>query len=133
MEEMEYTDDRDFKLLASGKYKDYEYYIISFGTHPCAYVKLTGDDKYYHTDYEEIPIECHGGLTYSGETLEYTKRNNPIFSLVSGEDNSWVIGWDYAHYDDCIYDSDSGRRWATAEMVEECENVIRQLIVRNNE
>jgi hypothetical protein len=51
--------------------------------HLCGYVHLTTDSDYYGYEYDDIPVHCHGGLTYASE-----------------HDNEWVIGFDCAHYGD---------------------------------
>lgn len=51
--------------------------------HLCGYVHLTTDNDYYGYEYDDIPVDCHGGLTYASE-----------------HENEWVIGFDCAHYGD---------------------------------
>ena len=65
-------------------------------------------------------IRVHGGLTYSTDS----------FLLL---DNTWIIGWDYAHCDDysifaknCLFLHDL-KKWTTEEMIDECISVIDQL------
>jgi len=72
------------KILDSGIYNNFEYKIVSYGTHPCCYISIPKNHKYYNKDYENIDIECHGGLTYSQKQ----------------DDNKYWIGWDYAHCND---------------------------------
>ena len=54
--------------------------IDSLG-HLCGYVVLPEDHKLYGTDYEEIDVDVHGGLTYS---------------------ENGKVGFDCAHAGDCI-------------------------------
>lgn len=51
--------------------------------HLCGYVHLTQDNDYYGVEYDNIPVSCHGGLTYSSE-----------------HNDEWVIGFDCAHFGD---------------------------------
>lgn len=51
------------------------------------YVRLPRDHKYFGTNYNDIPYEAHGGLTYSGLEKYQGKEY-------------WVIGFDSAHYGD---------------------------------
>lgn len=51
--------------------------------HLCGYVHLTQDNDYFGFDYDQIPVTCHGGLTYASDL-----------------DDEWVIGFDCAHYGD---------------------------------
>lgn len=53
------------------------------------YVGLPKESKFYLDDYSDIPVVCHGGLTYSSTTLPYHE-----------EDGLWWIGFDTAHYMD---------------------------------
>lgn len=50
------------------------------------YVRLPEEHKFYGKGYDDIPIECHGGLTFTGE-------------LEDG-DSDFYIGFDTAHYQD---------------------------------
>ena len=112
------------RIILTSDYKGWTYSIITFGTHPCAYVDVKNtmfDGKFY----ADIPIECHGGLTYSAD---YLPRTN---------DKGWFIGWDYAHWGDLFYSQyniDMGvidivsKEWTIDEVEEECKNVIDQLI-----
>lgn len=112
------------RMILTSDYKGWTYSIITFGTHPCAYVDVKNtmfDGKFY----ADIPIECHGGLTYSADYLPITN------------DKGWFIGWDYAHWGDLFYSQyniDMGvidivsKEWTIDEVEEECKNVIDQLI-----
>lgn len=112
------------RMILTSDYKGLTYSIITFGTHPCDYVDVKNtmfDGKFY----ADIPIECHGGLTYSAD---YLPRTN---------DKGWFIGWDYAHWGDLFYSQyniDMGvidivsKEWTIDEVEEECKNVIDQLI-----
>lgn len=122
MEQMNYTKERLCKVLHKGEFKGFKFAIVSYGTHPCCYVFLPKEHKYYGKSYDEIDIDCHGGLTYSDEELIF----NPLVY------NDWVIGWDYAHYNDYMgyYGSDSfenSKKWTTEELFEEVKQVIEQL------
>lgn len=62
-------------------YKDYECLISRvfvqepcakeeayFGGHLCGYVKIPEGHNYFCKDYDDIPVSCHGGLTFSDES-----------------------------------------------------------------
>ncbi len=129
--EMKYQENRKIEVLAEGKYKNYQFYILNLGTHPTAYVEIPKTSKLYKkTCYElydnGIDIEVHGGLSYSNNCL----------NLDTDKKEGWFIGWDYAHYDD--YDGceimyplslqSGGKKWTTKEILEEVFNVIDQII-----
>ena len=109
--------------IASGNYKGFDYYVLNLGTHPCAYIDVS-DTELKQTHYDDIDIDCHGGLTYSREYLNTIDKKG------------WFIGWDYAHYCDFAgYElamptslSSYGKKWTTQEIVKECETVIDQLV-----
>ena len=125
MKEMIYRDRvttvEEIERLADGNYKGLDYYVLSLGSHPCAYVDVGGTalaGKFY----DDIDIDCHFGLTYSEDHL-YTVNKK-----------SWFIGWDYAHYTD--YSGYMGymsfaaelKKWTTQEIVDECKAVIDQIV-----
>ena len=126
MKPMVYKKRGDIEILDNGIYNGYQYWIVSYGSHPCAYVELPKDHKYYGKDYVDIPIDCHGGITYSGIHEKFS--------------NGFLIGWDYGHCDDYLYYNptkflgsdiqsflDSGKKWTTEEIFEEVKQVIDQL------
>lgn len=102
------------QIIAKGKYKDFPFYVLNLGTHPCAYVDVF-NTRFRYMNYTLIYVFCHGGLTYSNETLACV------------DDEGWFIGWDYAHYMDRCGEY-PGREWSTSEIVEECQRVIEQLV-----
>jgi hypothetical protein len=60
--------------------------------HLCGYVGLPKKHKYYNKGYDDIPVEVHGGLTFSEDTLQ----RQP-------EKNLWWIGFDCAHSGDVAH------------------------------
>lgn len=112
------------EMLADGEYKGFHFYVLNLGTHPCAYIDVTETDL-NGKEYTDIDISCHGGLTYSREYLNTVDKKG------------WFIGWDYAHYCDFAgYELEmpigirmNGKRWTTAEIVEECKQVIDQITI----
>ena len=86
--QMEYSIHRKREILFEGTYLGYQFYILNLGTHPTAYVEIPETSTLYEKGYSEIDIEVHGGLTYSS------------YELADIKDNSWFIGWDYAHLGD---------------------------------
>lgn len=105
--------------------------IVSYGSHPCAYVKLTDDiirkickrngaDPDVDGFYDFIDAYPHGGFTFFGHL--------PYLS----DDENWA-GWDYAHCDDYMDPGIpvpwkvSGKKWTTEEIFEEVKEVVSQL------
>lgn len=124
MKQMAYTTaTKEAEILATGVYENFKYYVVSYGTHPCAYVDVS-NTSLANTDYHEIDIECHGGLTYSRDYLSAVDTER-----VNGK---WYIGWDYAHFGDYTFYPYVGeeweKRWTTEEIVAECKNVINQIV-----
>ncbi len=114
------------EILAEGTYKNYHYAIVSFGTHPCAYVQIPEDHKLYFIYDEFDPkiesVCCHGGITCIsiGGILKGNGGNY--------REGHW-IGWDYLHPGD--YEANMhplGRKWTTKEILDDVKNVIKQLV-----
>lgn len=127
MKEMIYENKRlnPPEMLAAGTYKGIDYYILNMGTHPCAYIDVTSTPL-NGVNYENIDLECHGGLTYSREYLATVDKKG------------WFIGWDYGHYGDymklsCMLPGElDGKQWTTKEILLEVKRVIEQFDRRYN-
>lgn len=87
--------------------------IASMGSHPCAYIAIPKMHPImrFYVDYDEIDLPVHGGITYSGNDLWYTRRNHlhgegmwvkSEWQFLEGEirNHFFWIGWDYAHSGD---------------------------------
>ena len=93
------------------------------GRHPCCYITFPGIERLNGVDDERIQgLHVHGGFTFYGK--------QPFID--SGSD-IW-LGWDYAHYNDYIYnkrgvlDPTSGEKaWTMKELIEEIHKVKEQL------
>ena len=125
MLEMEYSSNRGVTILDKGTYKGFNYVIVNYGTHPCCYVAIPQGHKFFEKHYDDIGIDCHGGLTFS-HYIDF------------GDGKEYYIGWDYAHYEDYngIYELDflKGfnhnhyyKKWTTRELLEDVRKVIEQL------
>jgi len=123
--EMNYQKERTCFILDKGIYKGFKYSIVSYGTHPCCYVFIPENHKYYGVNYDDIDIECHGGLTYSNYDLCF----NPV------KNDEWVIGWDYAHWGDYMgyyeiiksVNHEQDKKWTIQELYDDVKSVIEQL------
>lgn len=116
LKEMAYGGQCDGEILADGTYRGYEVRVISYGTHPCCYVKLDKGHKYNGKDWYDVNIGVHGGITFSEEV-----SNDHRWS------DGWWIGWDYAHAGDYFYYMNDGKRYTTEMLVEDIKNVVKQL------
>lgn len=67
--------------------------VVTFtpGGYRCGYVGVTPESRYYGKFYDDLEIECHGGLTYSDGGKDST---HPI------ESDLWWFGFDCGHYED---------------------------------
>lgn len=95
------------KIVESGELDGYTWYIVSYGSHPCAYVKSDISKKMQ----EEILV--HGGITFAGKAF-------PEF-----ETDGRFIGWDHNHCDD--YNAEfqfGGKQWTVDEILEDVKSVI---------
>ena len=57
----------------------------------CGYVGLPKENRYYKKKYDDIPVDCHCGLTYSGGRL-----------FGQSDKDTWWIGFDCGHFCDGI-------------------------------
>lgn len=80
-----------------------------FPEHMCGwgngYVNLPKGHKYYGVYYDEIPVDVHGGLTFSEQIGEY-----------------WTVGFDTAH------SGDTSNYWTFDKVYEETVNLLEQLL-----
>ena len=113
------------KLLAHGDYKGLTFDVVSYGTHPCAYINVakTGLAGINTDELDDTGIDCHGGFTCAGNAL----------NVSDGE--GWYIGWDYVHAGDFTgwhwrWKADDGylKVWTTEEIIAEYIGVIDQII-----
>jgi len=75
-------------------YKGYRC-LISFSNagYRCGYVAIPKGHKLYGKDYDELmDIDCHGGLTYSKNYMDFHPYNS--------SQDLWWIGFDCNHYGD---------------------------------
>lgn len=103
----------------------YQYYIISYGTFPCAYVRVPENHIMYNCFricHDQL-VSVHGGITYEEW---YLFAHKPVRG-------HW-IGWDYGHASDYIGGlinvpkiENCGKRWTTQELLDDVISVCNQL------
>jgi len=83
-------------------------YVVIFKGHPM-----------YGKHYGEVPVDVHGGLTFS-ESVNSVIGNFP--ELTEEMKDGWVFGFDTAHY------NDSMERWPKEAVERETENLKSQFV-----
>ena len=81
----------------------------------CGYVLVPYWHPAFGKDYDDIPIKCHGGLTYASH------------DLLGKNYRAWFIGFDCDHADDFENPKDVDY------CIGECKDIVRQLIAMENE
>lgn len=67
----------------------------SFG-HWCGYVGIPPGHPYYEKNYDDVPVEIHGGLTYASQC-----NGHVCHVAMPGEpEHVWWLGFDCAHLGD---------------------------------
>lgn len=130
---MKYSFERKTEILEHGTCFGVFYWIVNYGTHPCAYVMIPQNNKYFERGYEEIDVNVHGGLTYSNKYLPFETKKS--------DNKAWYIGWDYAHYGDYNGFEEKvpkefrvgGKKWTTEEIKNEVIEVCYQIIKEDKE
>lgn len=131
--EMEYLPERAEKqisLLGEGRHLGFHWVILSYETHPCAYVQiLNPKHPLYHEQYDIIQenIKLKGGnWSYSRRYLKIPDTGTP--PKIEQDNDGWWIGWDYAHIPNCYGDKmNHAKKWTTREILDEVYSVIYQL------
>ncbi len=123
---------KDIFLEFYEEYKGYKMFgIFNDMGFRCGYVEIPKEHKLYKAEYEDLDIECHGGLTFSGNYMN----------------DKYVVGFDCGHYGDGMdykhssevfgvsdlssifnrFDSEDSMR-STEYVKMYCEKIIEQLI-----
>lgn len=131
-----------------GEFRGIEYiYMKGPIGNPVAYIRIPDDHPWnkmvditreienykgkkvtYHTGYDEIPLDVHGGLTFARRITEGDEWPQGFTP------GAWV-GWDYSHAGDWMpyHSADSGRKWDMEEVEMECKRAIIQLLGEEND
>ena len=148
--EMEYTSERIVTILDKGKYLKYNYVIVNYGAHPCAYVRIPKRHIFFGKGYSgaiEEKINVHGGVTFSSPHLPFDNTSiisifgKQILKITWKPKNEWWIGWDYAHCGD-YYGIDlilpskysvASRKWKVEDIRDDVKMAIAGLIREEKE
>lgn len=84
-------------------------FIYAYG-YRCGYVGLPMESKFYGKSYDEIPVDCHCGLTYADKRLH-----------LQNDTSTWWIGFDCGHACDG-YDVQKIK-----ELYSDDENIMKQV------
>ena len=126
-----YFGQKDAVILADDTYNDTRYVVVSYHTHPCAYIQLNKDLPIFNDirddyNYDDLMLSSpHGGITYMSDELGI-----PYLEDNQKEGMVW-IGWDYAHAGDYVdspfdhYNDD--KKWTTWEIIRDCISTIDEL------
>lgn len=116
--------------VLDGPFKNYNGYVSVPKSHPC-----------WGKDYNNVPVNVHGGLTFGsqgGETSVVKKvlgkeREFKNDAEQWPNEEFWWFGWDTSHYNDYVVYKDgsslnlSGTRWTVEMVVRETEQLAEQL------
>lgn len=109
IKKMVYTRSPKISTLARGECCGYKWKIISFGTHPCAYIFIPSKHSLYGKSNIDLPV--HGGVT-----------------LTEKFKDDWCIAWDYAHAGDYYAGLPlGGKKWHTSEIIKEVHDACKYL------
>lgn len=137
MLEMNYETRHEAIILCEKNFGDFGIVVVSYGSHPCAYIRVpdelikkietregckSSEDGFY--DY--VDAYPHGGFTYFG-TGSFSDE------IIKGN----YLGWDYAHAGDYTYtdipemglffNNYGEKKWTTKEIYDEALEVLSEL------
>lgn len=125
------------ELLYNDIYEGMHYYIVSMGTHPCAYIEIPLKSKLIKMP--EILAINHLAGNEIGYREPYLQTSEG--TIIDSTDHSLFIGWDHAHSSDYtgfidlkplwlnnMFDFPELHKWTTEEMIEECKQAIDELL-----
>lgn len=64
------------------------------------YIAIPKSSSWHGMEYDDIPVDVHGGLTYAG------LASNASFKPDDIDDSDWIIGFDTCHFNDDEYSCD---------------------------
>lgn len=85
------------------------------------YVVIPEGHKLNGIDYDELPFDAHGGLTFATRVSDL-KKENWTGLPEDCNDNDWIIGFDTSHY------QDNSVNWSKDAVQAETNNLLQQVI-----
>ena len=134
-------------MTKQGKHKGIPFIVTQspIGSY-CAYIRIPDDHPWnkcvdkvtkgkignreyeYENGYDDIPLEVHGGPTFSRRVKKGEKWPQEFTT------GAWV-GWDYGHAGDYVpllptlpLFGDRDKHWTEGEVVKECKEAIEQML-----
>jgi hypothetical protein len=118
--------DKAGTIYAEWEEDGYKLLIMRGPASLCAYIGVPKGHPLYGKDYDEVDIDCHGGLTFSGEGSQDTS--------VYRTPGYWYFGWDYAHFGDVNFYDDpymvGWHKWTPKEVYLEMKPALGSLTKR---
>lgn len=120
----DFTTNQEDLVRAADWRKDGLWIIVTSngGRNFCVYIGVPVDHPLAGYDYEKLPVDCHGGLTFAGEG---DGKYRP-------EGYYWY-GWDYGHYGDFSFYREGQEQmknekdWTLKEVKEDAWNAIYEM------
>lgn len=119
------------EILAEGTHGEYKYIVMSHSIYPAVYIDLPLRDgyKYLRSDIDTLAaldrvVDVHGGWNYACDFLdtgEKELRYGLYVGWIYNTDDDFIAGEPFSNHKD-------GKKWTTAELIEEAKTAIRELI-----
>jgi len=118
------------RVLSHGEHAGFQWVVVhnTLG-YRCGYVRIPVGHPWHGQDYNDIPAEVHGGLTFAEMDLPCDKP---------GPDDAYWIGFDCAHCDDLpdpnlpsrlafsLFGGIGDHIWTQSEVEDECRHLCEQ-------
>lgn len=96
---------------------------------PCGYangyVAVPPEHPYHGMDYDNVPVNIHGGLTFGGDAKRITQNWKKHIEFLGEDteipDNYWIFGFDTLHWGDNL------KKWSRENCIEETLCLKEQL------
>lgn len=121
-------DRSNIKIVDSGEIFGFNYYILTMGGYPCAYIEIPKEHELFGKHYNDSVYYKYDGCVNGGFTFSSNHLN-----CVCEQDNKnrWFIGWDYAHAGDYVYYNKKmyldGKKWTVHEIKGEIYDLCERL------